>query len=169
MSTFQLRLSTTGSGFYQDGGLSDLIAVGGDLPALAANFVQTGVEVWQQVLVAVSLAAAANLDIDLANASNTVKDRAGRPLNLSKLYAVILAITSPDGTKSLRLGPQNVANGCQLWFGTAGATGYETVDRQVIRYSYAGWTVTAGTGDVLRVNNPTGVTVAASLLLVGKQ
>lgn len=169
MSTYQLRLSATGSGFYQDGGLSDLIAVGGDLPQLGVTIVQTGVEVWQQVLVAVSLAAAANLDIDLASASNTVKDRAGRPLNLSKLYAVVLAVTNPDGTKALRLGPQNVANGCQLWFGTTGATGYETVDRQVIRYSQAGWTVTPGTGDVLRVNNPTGVAVAGSLFLVGKQ
>lgn len=169
MSTFRCQVMPRVQGVYQDGGLTDVIATAADLPDLDLAFAQTGAQVWQHVLVAVSLAAAANLDIDLANASNSVKDRAGRPLNLAKLYAVVLAVDAPDGAKALRLGPQNVSNGCQLWFGGTGASNYELVDRTVVRASYAGWTVTAGTGDVLRVNNPTAGTVAAALYLVGLQ
>lgn len=169
MSTFRARFEPRVAGYYADGGLADSIATGQDLPNLLATFTQAAGETWQQVLIAVSLAAGANLDIDLANASNTVKDRAGRPLNLARVYAVVLAVTSPDGTKALRLGPQNVANGCQLWFGGTGATAYELVENGVVRWSYSGWTVTAGTGDILRVNNPGATTVAGSLYLVGKQ
>ena len=169
MSTFRVRIDPQVSGYYADGGLVDTLAAGQDIPSLLKTYTQAAGETWQQVLVAVSLAAGANLDIDLANASNTVEDRAGRPLNLAKLYAVVLAVTSPDGTKALRLGPQNVANGCQLWFGGTGATAYETVEDGVVRWSYSGWTVTAGTGDILRVNNPGATTVAGSLYLVDKQ
>jgi hypothetical protein len=169
VSTFRCQLRPRVQGVYQDGGLVDVLATAGDLPDLDLEYLQGAGETWQHVLIAVSLAASANLDIDLANASNTVKDRAGRPLNLAKLYAVVLAIDSPDGTKALRLGPQNVSNGCQLWFGGTGSTNYELVDRTVVRAGSGGWTVTAGTGDILRLNNPTAGTVAGSLYLVGKQ
>jgi hypothetical protein len=169
VSTFQLRLKTTGSGFYQDGGLTDMLSVGGDLPQFAVTRTQTGVEVWQQVMVAVSLAASASLDIDLADPANTLLDRVNRPLNLSKLYYLALAVTSPAGTKSLRVGPQNVTSGAQLWFSGVGAGAYEVVDQWVQRPSFSGWTVTAGGARVLRINNPSAVTVAGTLYLAGKQ
>lgn len=169
MSSYRLRLTPSLSGRYQDGGLIDSITAGGDLPSLAATLTQGAGETWQQVLVPVSLTAGGNLDVDLADPANSLTDRAGRPLNLSVLYAAVLTVAAPDGVKKLRLGPQNLTNAAQLWFGGVGATAYETVDRYAIRVSQGGWAVTPGTGDLLRVNNPTGVTVAGSLFLVGKQ
>lgn len=95
----------------------------------------------------------------------------GAAVVFTHVKELIIAIESPDGTKVVRVGPQNVANAWQGPFsGGAGATVYEDVfDYQRWSNRWTGWAVTAATADLLQIYNPgaTAVTVHVAVLGVG--
>jgi hypothetical protein len=113
-----------------------------------------------------SLTAASNLDVDFTTGQTDVN---GQAVNLSAVKLVYLEITSATTGDSLRLGPQNVTNGWQGWFGTTTTTGYAECRGLFLQggYNFAGWTVD-GTHKVLRLNNPSATTVSGYLWVVGK-
>lgn len=117
---------------------------------------------WSQ---ARSLAATTTESFDL---SGTLLDPFGATITAATLKFVAVAIHSPDGTKSLRVGPQGVTNAAQLYHGGVAAGNYVTVlDWHVVQHNWAGWTITAGTGDLFPVHNPGGTSVVYSILLAG--
>lgn len=92
----------------------------------------------------------------------------GVTVTFTKIKLAIIAIDAPDGTKKLRVGPNNTANAWQGWFGGVGANVYEEVLDWVVHLDFrTGWTVTAGTGDLLIINNPSAGSVTYRILLVG--
>lgn len=92
----------------------------------------------------------------------------GGTLAFTKIKYVRLAILSPDGTKLLRVGPQGQTNAWQGPFGGVGATDYvEFGQRWDTVNSYAGWSVTSGSADVLSIYNPGADPVTYSILLIG--
>jgi hypothetical protein len=115
-----------------------------------------------------TLAAGANLDLDLAG--GTLKNAFGDLLTFTAVKLLLVAVDAPDGTKKLRVGPQGVANGWPGPFGGTGATNYkELVNWEpVVNHPFAGYPVTAGSADVLRINNPTGVSVTGRYWLAGE-
>lgn len=92
----------------------------------------------------------------------------GTVFSLTKLKLLVVAIVSPDGTKKLRVGPQNQSNAAQLWFGGTGTTVYdEFTAYRVWENPYAGYTVTATTGDILPIYNPGAGPVTYGAWLLG--
>jgi hypothetical protein len=78
--------------------------------------------------------------------------------------AIVVVITTPDGTQAVQVGPQGVANAAQLGFGGTGATAYLTTKTFLPLFEpYAGWTITPTTGDLLPIKNPTGVSVTYTI------
>lgn len=105
---------------------------------------------------------------DLLDLSGVLTDYKGVAITFSKIKRVYIAIVSPDGTKSLRIGPQNQANAGQFGWGGTGATVYQTIYTDWDDYfPYAGHTVTAGTGDIYPVYNPGASSVTYALLIAG--
>jgi hypothetical protein len=92
----------------------------------------------------------------------------GDAVNWTTVRLVIVAIESPDGTKLLRVGPQNVANAAQLGFGGTGAQAYlETDTFAVLPRPYGGWAITPATADLLPVKNPSAVSVDYDIWIIG--
>lgn len=111
--------------------------------------------------------AGANLDIDLTG-STTYKNPFGTTLAFTAVKLVAVSVKSPDGAKSVRVGPQNASNAFQGWHGGVGASNYDTVFTSARHvHMLAGWTVAAGTGDILRINNPGGSAVTIRVLIAG--
>jgi len=125
-------------------------------------------QVNQEYLATRSVLTTANDDIDL---SGSLTDDDGETITFTKIKKIIVAITDADGTKKLYVGPKGVSNPfIGPWAGGQGATVYEEVfEFQLWINSFAGWTVTAGTGDILRIHNPTGSTITYTLYLEGVQ
>lgn len=127
----------------------------GDFPPLSTSFTDgTGAQQankWHRSKR--TIGAGANDDIDLYG---SLIDPRGNTLNFSRIVAVIIAIIDPDGTKSLRVGPNGVSNAWQGPFGGVGSGACLTTKKvlPLIDISAAGWPVTSGTGDILRVTNP---------------
>lgn len=112
-----------------------------------------------------TITAGANDDIDLAGG---LTNPFGTTLNFAVIKAIIIIIDAHDGTLSLRVGPQGVANAWQGWQGGVAAGNYDTVMEWLVHVnSYAGWAVTAGTADILRINNPGAGSVTYHLWLIG--
>lgn len=138
-----------------------------DWPDLALEYEHgTGSgQVDKQFVGSYTILTTANQDLDL---SGVLVDDFGTTISFTKIKELIVAIDTPGATKSLRVGPQNVTNGWQGFWGGTGATVYDTVDHSM-RWSdpYTGKTVTAGTADILRINNPSGVSVTVHVLILG--
>jgi len=104
-------------------------------------------------------------NLDLAGG---LTDYKGAAITFTKIKYAYIAIISPSSTKYLRVGPQNQSNAAQLQWGGTGATVYETIYTDWELYEpYTGFTVTAGTGDIFPIYNPTGVSITYTLLLMG--
>jgi len=111
--------------------------------------------------------AASTLSLDLSG-SATYKNPFGVTLAFTKLKFVLVSMIAPDGAKVVKVGPQNESNAAQLWFGGTGATAYESVYWHVAKGGpIAGWTITAGTGDILPIINPGGAAVDVAVFLAG--
>jgi hypothetical protein len=112
-----------------------------------------------------TLNAATTESLDLAGG---LTDYKGAAITLTALKYVYIAIVSADGAKSLRIGPQNVANAAALGWGGVGATVYETITTDWELYQpYTGHTITPGTGDLFPVHNPGASAVTYALLVMG--
>lgn len=104
-----------------------------------------------------TLAAAATDSIDLYG---SLTGPFGASVAAVKVKTILVAIDTPGSTKYLRIGPQNVANAAQLGFGGVGATVYYQFSRFALLEDVdAGWTITAGTGDILPIKNPSAVSI----------
>ncbi len=113
------------------------------------------------------ITAGSNLDLDLYG---SLLNPFGETINFATLRAILIGVASADGSAALRVGPQNVTHAFQGPWGGGGATVYETVYWQQLWLSgQAGWTVTDGALDVLRINNPGASSVTAQILLIGTQ
>jgi hypothetical protein len=111
----------------------------------------------------VATVTADNLDL-----AGSLADGLGNTITFTSLKLMLFAITSPDGTKTLRIGPRNQSNPFQGPWGGTGATVYQDVTHHWYGYEpVAGWAVTAGTGDILGVYNPSAGSVTYTVLLVG--
>jgi hypothetical protein len=92
----------------------------------------------------------------------------GTTFSLTKLKYLYVAISNPDGTKSLLVGPRGVSNAVQLGWGGTGATVYDTVyTGQDWERPHAGWTVTATTADILGIYNPGASSVTYGIWILG--
>lgn len=113
-----------------------------------------------------AIAAGGDLDLDLSGTS--LQNDLGEDIALTSIRALILSIESPASTKVIRLGPQGVSNAAQLWFGGVTSVCYEEVYDHVCRWrSTGGWTITAGTGDILRLHNSGSASATVNLWILG--
>ncbi len=100
--------------------------------------------------------------------SGVLTDAFGTTINATRLKLAVVIIHSPDGTKNLLVGPQNVSGAAQLGWGGTGSTVYQTVyDWFVLHHPWGGWTITNSTADKFPVTNPTGSSITYSILLAG--
>jgi hypothetical protein len=112
----------------------------------------------------VTATTADNLDL-----YGSLTDAFGTTINATYLKVLAVAISSPDGTKKLQVGPRGVANTNQLAFGGTGATVYvEVYDWQVVAFNpYTGFAVTNASTDVVGIYNPGAGSVTYSILMAG--
>jgi hypothetical protein len=159
------------SGYYRiadtGNGLSIVQRVGGTTIPVAATAFDFGTGTNEANALYISgLRAVAATTADNLNLSTL--SMGGQTLSLTKVKYVLVAISAPDGTKSLRVGPRGVSNAAQLWAGGTAAGNYETVitDREW-KNPYAGWDVTASTADILGIYNPGAGSVTYSVVVIG--
>jgi hypothetical protein len=163
------QLSAIGGGTVQDTVLQStqpLNLGAGIMPVLATSYTYgTGSSQVNAFWAASRTVAATTYDnINLTTAPNAL----GTTFSLTKLKALVVAISSPDGSKKLRVGPQNQSNAAQLWFGGTGATAYdEFFHYRVWEDPYTGYAVTASTADILPIYNPTGSSITYAIWLLG--
>ena len=118
--------------------------------------------------VGVRTLAATTFDLlDLAGGS--LADPLGNALTFSTVKLVVVALSTPNGTRNLQIGPQNQSNAAPLNWGGVGATVYQIVTNWAmpIYQPVTGVTVTAGTGDILPVYNPGGASLDYAILIAG--
>jgi hypothetical protein len=114
-----------------------------------------------------TVAAGATDSIDL---NGSLTGPLGDAISWTTVRMIVVAINVPDGTKLLRVGPQNVTNAAQLGFGGVGAQAYlETDTFCVLPRPYGGWAVTAGTADIARINNPSAVNVTVTVWILATE
>jgi hypothetical protein len=113
-----------------------------------------------------TIAANATQSFDLAG---SLVDPYGATLTFSTIRAVVVSIVSPDGIKSLNVGPQGVSNAWQGPFGGVSSTSYLNTKTFVsfVDSLNLGWTVTAGTGDILPIMNSSAVSVQYVIWVLG--
>jgi hypothetical protein len=88
-------------------------------------------------------------------------------LAMTAVKLVIVEITTPAASTSIRFGPQNQTNAAQLWFQATTANFYDTVlDGLLQKDARAGWALD-GTHKVLGLYNPGAAPVVGTLLVVG--
>jgi hypothetical protein len=110
----------------------------------------------------------ATTTFDLLDLAGGLTDYKGAAITFTKIKRVYVAIVDPSSSKSLRVGPQNQSNAGQFGWGGTGATVYQTVYTDWDDYEpYAGWTVTAGTGDIYPIYNPSAGSVTYVLFVLG--
>jgi hypothetical protein len=170
MPTLTFTFQVTGTGSYEkDTDLSSAVesySIGSnDLDAISHEFTNgTGNNqantIWSDER---TLANGGTDSLDLAGG---LTDVFGSTLTFTKIKAILIDIDAPDGTKALRVGPRSVANAFTGPWGDA--SDFITVTRTYYQVEpYSGWTVTAGTGDLLVVNNNSGVSVTYRIVLLG--
>lgn len=139
---------------------TDSIAIGdGNFDAISLTFADGNgdeeAQSWWHDERTVAATTADNIDL-----AGTLSGVLGGTVTALKVKWIVVAIDAPDGVKTLRVGPRNQANAWQGPWGGTGATVYQDVTHHLALFEpYAGWTVTAGTGDVLGVYNPSAVSV----------
>jgi hypothetical protein len=105
--------------------------------------------------------------LDLAGGS--LADPLGNALTFTAVKLVLVALETPNGTRVLRVGPQNQSNPWPGPWGGTGATVYKTVTHwDLVAYEpVAGFAVTAGTGDIVPIYNSTGASIDYAILIAG--
>lgn len=162
---FPLTFSISDSGGSSKSGR---FGVGSLWPSLAVD-IEWGTGSGQCNLACVTRRTLTATTYDNLDLAGGLSDNLGNTLTFTKIKLAILALATPDGTANLRVGPQAQSNVMQGPWGGTGATVYKTVYHSDIiwRELVAGFTVTAGTGDIFPIYNPTGSSVIYTLLLAG--
>lgn len=158
------------SGFYQikDSALGQTITqrLGGTLLPTADTAFEWGTGTGQANAFYVATRTVTATTADNLNLSSL--SLGGTTFSLTKVKYVLIAISAPDGTKSLRVGPRGVSNAAQLWAGGTASGNYETVYtyREWIE-PYTGYAVTASTADILGIYNPGAGSVTYGVVIIG--
>lgn len=112
-----------------------------------------------------TVAAGATDNLDL---SGGLTSGLGVAITFTSIKLIIIDIDTPLSTKSLRVGPRGQGQAAQLWFGGVAATDYMTIARTLFfTEPIAGWTVTAGSADVLGIYNSGSVSCTYRIYLAG--
>lgn len=113
-----------------------------------------------------TVGATTNDNLDL---SGSLLSPVGDSITFTKIKLLMINIESPDGTKKLQVGPNAVANAFQGPFGALTANVYIEVTNfaTLINEPVTGYTVTAGTADILVLRNPTAGSVTYDILIMG--
>lgn len=172
ISALQIKAKPSGtvpvSGFWQDGTTGALLAKtfgAASVPSLPISLTfgtGSGAANWAYYASrALAGTTADNLDL-----SGSLTDGLGNTITATKLKLAVISISSPDGTKNLRVGPRGVANAMLAGFGDA--SDYSSVTHWWVYYEpVTGATVTAGTGDMFCIYNPTGSSITYSIMMAG--
>ena len=114
-----------------------------------------------------TVAAGANDDLDLTALASSLFG-GSLSISLAKLKAVLLVNTSTTAGDKLRL-DSSVANACTGPFGGSATSKIEIgADSALLLSSKKdGWTVTGGTGDILRLSNPGANAIIYKIVVVG--
>jgi len=110
-----------------------------------------------------TIAGTTNQDLDLAG---SLIDDQGNTLTFAAIKEILVIINSPDGTKKLEIGPAAVANAFIGPFADV-SDKLTFFDHIRLSHPYAGWTVTAGTGDIMRLRNSSATALDATVIIVG--
>lgn len=102
-----------------------------------------------------------NDDLDLAGVLSNSIDT----LTFTKIKALVVAINSPDGNKELLVGPGGVNNGFLSPWNDGNAA--ERTKTSCVKLNPYGWTVTATTGDILRIRNESNTSITYDVFIVG--
>lgn len=117
-----------------------------------------------------AVAAGGHVDLDLNG--GTMSDALNVPMTWSKLYLLLVQIVaaSPDGTRTVLVGPQGQANALDIGLGgVAAANSVAVMDwLKLSNNSLAGWPVSAG-AKVVRISNPGAAAVTVQILAIGKK
>ncbi len=116
-----------------------------------------------------TVAASSNDDLDLTNLTSTIFGSTVT-INFVKIKAILLINTSTTSGDELRLGGAGaVGNAFAAPFnGDQDAVVYVGADSSLLLSIISvGWTVTGGTADILRINNPTGNAITYRIAIVG--
>lgn len=107
--------------------------------------------------------ATSNQDLDLAG---SLVDDQGNTLTFTAIKEILVIINDPDGTKALEIGPAAVSN---AFLGPFADASDKLTFLEHIRLCnpYTGWTVTAGTGDIMRLRNPSASALTATVVILG--
>ncbi len=111
----------------------------------------------------------ATVTMDSLDLAGGLTDYKGAAITLTALKWVYISIVSPDGTKVLRVGPQNqAAAGTFGWGSAAVATVYHDFysDWELYR-PITGFTVTATTADIFPIYNPSLTSVTYAIIVAG--
>jgi len=175
-SDLNLTLNVTGSGNINGPvGIttpSSFLNIGANWPAMQTKltFGTGNNQAKNWYLARRTLGAGLNDDLDLSGALTNELGDAGIAFLAIKI--LLIAIVAPDGVKKLRVGPG--AAGAVVTNAFAGpwanvVSAYSTVDNfaHVINMPWAGYPVTAGTADILRINNPGAANVDYNILIAG--
>lgn len=113
-----------------------------------------------------TIAASGNFDLDLNGA--TMYDTLNIAMAWTKLHFLLVSIVAPNGTKVVRVGPQNLSNANALGFGAVGSTSYLEVRNFLVieNPSLAGFTVDS-THKLVRINNPGADAVVVNIIAIG--
>ena len=113
-----------------------------------------------------TVAAGSDDNLDL---SGSLKSPVGDTIAFTKIKLCVISIVSPDGTKSLRVGPNGVSNAFQGPWGAVTANVYNTITNFdcIVNEPIAGYTVTDGTGDILPIHNPGAGSVTYNVIILG--
>lgn len=110
----------------------------------------------------------ATVTFDLLDLAGGLTDYKGAAITFTAIKLVYIAIVDADGTKSLRIGPQNQTGAGQFGWGGTGATVYQTIYTDWEDYRpITGHTVTAGTGDIYPIYNPGAGSVEYAIWVLG--
>lgn len=111
------------------------------------------------------ITAGSNQDLDLSGSLNNIITPT---VVFTGIRQLIVALISPTDGYVVRVGPQGVTNAWQGFWGGVGATVYSVGDPVI--HGKAGGTavaVTAGTGDILRLNNPNAGSITVQVHILG--
>lgn len=121
----------------------------------------------QEYIARYTITATTMQSIDLAGSLTNIF---GTTITFATLKIIHVKLRSPDGTKAFRIGPQNVANAFIGPWGGSSAIAYELCQTMYFAVApYTGWTVTAGTVDLLNIYNPGATSIDVDVWLVGTQ
>lgn len=159
-ATFELTGSGTLTSALDLSTPTDSVAIGsGNFDAIEVTFEDGSgsgqAQSWWHDERTVTATTADNIDL-----AGSLTGPFGATITAVKIKWIVLAIDTPGSTKSLRVGPRGVSNAFQGPWGGTGATVYQDFTTFFAAVEpYTGWTVTAGTGDILGIYNPSAVSV----------